>query len=215
METSIEIQLKNSLEKLESFKEIILKIGENNFFAYKGIYLFDIYCTAILNKTLNILFGYISLTRANNYISAVALVRIHLDTLLRIFAPHASGINIDEFAKLVIDGNSIDKLKDKVGNRLTDSFLAKELSKWDNFEWVHDVYLAGNKFVHFSENHIFTSTKINNDEPKMFDSIIGLNDNFLTTEFKIEGTKYVEKITIGIIYFIQSWIEQKKSYNKL
>ena len=61
------------------------------------------------------------------------LLRIHLDTILR-FQAFWHVENIDQFVQKILQGESVSKFKDKLGNKLTDSFLADILSR--DHPWV-------------------------------------------------------------------------------
>lgn len=207
-----EQKLEESLVELERLKEQILLAGRDQIESNANFYTFDIYCTGILNKSINILSGFVCLVRAKNFIAAAPLVRIHLDSLLRIFAPHLWGGNVDLFAEKVLDGEAIDKLKTKSGNRLYDNFLATELSQRKGYEWVLKTYKSGSAYVHFSERHIFTSVRAGSIGARTINFVVGEHDNFVARHEKEAAIICMHQITLGILYFIKSWTEQKRGY---
>lgn len=207
-----EEKIEASLLELEGLKDQILLAGQGQIESNVNFYVFDIYCTGILNKSLNILSEFICLVRAKNFIAAAPLVRIHLDSLLRIFAPHAWGGNVDVFAEKVLDGEAINKLKTKSGRCLSDNFLATELSQWNGYEWVLKTYKSGSSYVHFSERHIFTSVKVRSISAPTINFVVGEHDDFVAPHEKEAAVIYMHRITLGILYFIRSWTEQKRSY---
>ncbi len=151
---------------------------------------------------------------SNNFLSAAPLVRIHLDTLLRMYAPLICGGNVDEFAGRALNGKPINELKNTRGETLRDGFLARELSKQPDFEWVIEVYKTGSSFVHFSDKHIFTSVRIDGAKDRTINSVVGVHDGFIPIDEKIGATIYMTRITKGILMFIESWTKQKRSYPK-
>ncbi|MBK6965858.1 MAG: hypothetical protein IPH20_18505 [Bacteroidales bacterium] len=109
-----------------------------------------------------------------------------------------------------MSGKSIRSFVDKNNNKLNDKFLVEELSKIKEYEWVAKLYDAGNRYVHLSEKHIFTSSKLG-EEPRSIIGGIRLNDEFVKIEEKIGGTNWMIQITSGILEFIHLWIKQKES----
>jgi len=204
------LKLEELLSQLEKMNDSILHSGKELLETH-GIYPFDLYCVAILNRTVNIIRGYVALVRDENFIAAGTLVRIHLDSFLRIFASTIVNMNVDEFSMKVMSGKSIRSFMDKNNNKLNDKFLVGELSKIKQFDWVAQLYDIGNKYVHLSEKHIFTSSKLG-EEPRSIVGGIRLNDEFVKIEEKIAGTNWMIKITSGILEFINLWIKQKESY---
>lgn len=92
----------------------------------KNIYHFDIFIHAIFNRSLSIIFDYTSLIRQQNFIAAAPLIRLHIDTLLRL---SASGYVNDphDFAMQVMDGKRINKMKDISGAFMTDIRLVDKM----------------------------------------------------------------------------------------
>lgn len=136
------MNLEALLSQLEKMNDKILHSGKELLETH-GIYPFDLFCIATLNRTINIIRGYVTLVRDENFISAGALVRIHLDSFLRIFASTIVNMNVDEFSMKVMSGRSIRSFMDKNKNKLTDRFLVEELSRINKYEWVSSLYDAG------------------------------------------------------------------------
>ncbi|HMJ71521.1 MAG TPA: hypothetical protein VK508_21645 [Cyclobacteriaceae bacterium] len=206
--------LSEVINELKTLEKEILRVGREQIEAHNGIYAFDLYCSAILNRAINIQAGYIVLIESNNFLSAAPLVRIHLDTLLRLSAPFSCGKNVDEFAGKVFGGKQINELKNSKGEKLRDGFLANELSKRRDFSWVKELYKTGSSFIHFSDKHIFTSVKIDKSKDRTINTVVGVHDGFIPLEEKIGATIYMTKITKGILLFIESWTDRKKTYPK-
>lgn len=202
------LKLEELLSELEILNDAIIHSGKKLLETH-GIYSFDLFCVATLNRSVNIIRGYVALVRDNNFICAGTLVRIHLDSLLRIFASTIVNMNIDVFSMKVMNGKSIRSFVDKNNNKLNDRFLVAELSKIKKFEWVSNLYDTGNRYVHLSEKHIFTSSKLG-VEPRSIRGGILLNDEFVKIEEKIGGTKWMIHITFGILEYINIWIKTKR-----
>lgn len=204
--------MENLLEKLELQEKEIIEAGKRLYHAYHSIYPFDLYCLAQLNRSINLLNGFIQLAKSDNFITAFALVRIHLDTLQRIFAFHLISKNPDEIVVEIQNGKKLNQFQSKKSKRkLNDSVLAQELSEEEGFEWVKGVYEAGNNFVHFSDKHLL-STTITNNEERSLSSTIAIGSKLIENSEKEGSVIYMAKITEAIIFFIDNWSEQKKTY---
>ena len=79
--------------------------------------------------------------------------------MLRIYAAGIYEGDIQDFARRVLNGESLYKMKSKEGKKLQDSYLAKTLSKETGFDWVKRLYDASNSFVYYTDKHIFSGTK--------------------------------------------------------
>lgn len=62
---------------------------------------------ATLNRTINLNRGYISLLNKENYIAAAPLIRMNLDSLLRLFASSQSEFDYERFANEVRNGKKL------------------------------------------------------------------------------------------------------------
>jgi hypothetical protein len=200
--------LEAELLTLSKISESLIGTGKSMLETH-AIYAFDLYCSAILNRTVNLTRGFGGQIRDKNFVSAAPLVRIHLDSLLRLFAAYQVEYNIDEFAKKVIGGQQINKLKDKHGQLMTDSHLSKQLANKEGFNWVTRIYQTGSEHVHFSSQHIFSSVRLNDDK-RTVEGIIRKDDSYVPISEKIWATRAMIQITVGISTYIVSWIEHKK-----
>ena len=119
--------LEEELNKLEVVSKSTIGLGRKMLETH-AIYRFDLYCGAVLNRTINLVEGFSKQVRDSNFISAAPLVRIHLDSPLRLFAAYQVDYNIHDFAEKIMSGQQIDKLKDRHGQQMKDAYLAKQLS---------------------------------------------------------------------------------------
>lgn len=199
------------LENLDLQNKLLVQIGKSSMEVKPGFYVFDIYLNGILNRSVNLIRGFALLMRDKNFIAAAPLVRLHLDSLLRLFAPQLINFNVDDFAMQVMKGTSIRKIKDKENKNLTDTRLVEKLNEIGGFEWVQRVYDTGNSFVHYSDQTIFASMKATGAD-RIVNFTIGQHDEFIQFNEKHGASFWMNKITEGIIILTNSWIEQKESY---
>ncbi len=147
------------LNELEEKIITLTALGKKSLLTPPGFYTFDIYVNGLLNRSVNLLRGFCSLMRNKNFIAAAPLVRLHLDSLLRLYAPNLVSFNIDEFALQVIGGKPVRQIKDKANQKLTDARLVDKISEIEEFKWVRKVYDTGNSYVHYSDQLIFAAMK--------------------------------------------------------
>jgi hypothetical protein len=196
--------LEKKLIDLEKVGDEIIKTGKTLLEKF-GITEFTLFCAAILNRTINLNRGFVSLVRDNNYITAAPLVRINVDSLLRLFAATQSEYNYEQFAKLVREGTKIENLYDKKRKtKLKDSELSRRLSMIEGFSWIQEIYRIGSGFVHLSNQHIYSSFKIENN---IISGGIRMTDEFIPESEKKAGTYYMIQTSKGIKIFIDDWIE--------
>jgi hypothetical protein len=171
---------------------------------------FNFLLIAALNRTVNISKAYTTLIRDNNFIAAAPLVRINIDTLLRLYASIISEFDRNTFASKVMDGELIKKMKLKGTKKyLRDDTLYLELSKTEGMEWVEDIYKAGSSFIHLEKSHIFSSLKIADDKERIVNMTIGFHDAFIPESEKFGSTVWMNKIIDSIIQQAQIWMYEK------
>jgi hypothetical protein len=145
------MKMENVIEGLEQKEKDIIAAGKRVAESNKNLYLFDTFCIAQLNRCVNLLDGFCQLARSDNFIAAFPLVRMHLDTLQRLYGIQLIEGNVDDITGEILNGKAINKFKIKSSartDRLTDAFLCEKLSLLPGFDWVKDVYKVGNDFVH-------------------------------------------------------------------
>ncbi|MDG1276924.1 MAG: hypothetical protein P8O16_06545 [Algoriphagus sp.] len=208
-----EKELEEILDSINAYIKEIFKLGKWMLEANPNLYSYDLFCTAILNRTVNFHKAYISLLKDNNFIAAAPLVRIHMDSLLRLFASRIIDYNVDEFANKVLNGMRIVDLKDRNQKKMIDGHLVNELSKLPDMAWVKGIYKQGSGYVHFSNLVTQQSFGINSKE-SLLNGIIRMNDDLVPMEEKIAASITMMKISNKIAEFIMDWVEQKRSYNQ-
>lgn len=206
----IKLTKEQLLIEIDNKSKAIINLGKQLTAITPQMETFDFLLIAALNRTVNISKAYTTLIRDNNFIAAAPLVRINIDTLLRLYASIISEFDRNTFALKVMGGEMINKMKLNGKNiELRDSTLYSELSKIEGMEWVADIYKAGSSFIHFEKSHIFSSLKIENDEDKKVKMTIGFNDAFVPESEKIGSVVWMNKIIDSIIQQAQIWMYEK------
>lgn len=203
-------EIDDLLVEIELKSEAIKNMGKQLYMISDNIYMTDMFIIAILNRTYNLNCGFVNLMRSRNFISAAPLVRLSLDSLLRLFASRITEYDSDSFALKVLSGESIRNMKSKITKkRLFDKYLVEELSEVDGFSWVTKVYEAGSSFIHMSDRIMFSSQKVTDIENRKLTFTIGLHDSFIPEEEKHGAAFWMDKISNGIIQLVQIWFYEK------
>ena len=147
--------IEEAIEILSEANQHHLELGKRMAEAYEGtIYHMDLFAAAVLNRSLYLIEGISKLILDRNYIASVPLLRLQLDNALRF---HAAWL-VDEphqFVEDVMAGTKIRDIRDSDGNRMTDAYLVKKLSK--EYDWIEEVYVKGSSYIHLSDSHIFNA----------------------------------------------------------
>jgi len=120
--------LEERLAKIERADEELRQYFLRAMQADTSLYVGDFLILGALKRTLALSAGFRGHIRDRNFTCAGALLRLQLDTALRLYAGTLYK-NPQEYAEAVFKGARVDKLKDKHGKRLTDAYLADKLSE--------------------------------------------------------------------------------------
>lgn len=155
--------LNEKREILESFREEAIKTGRE---AISEIgcsrRVTDFVLMGFIKRSIDLVEGFTILLDDWNLVCAAPIVRMQLDSLLRL--NYLSKLdNPYDISKRLFSGDQFDKIKDKDGKNLTDKYLREFAGK--EFPWIADVYYETSKHIHFSNKHFFMSI-CNIDEEK-------------------------------------------------
>ncbi len=198
------MELEYFLTEIDNKSKAIINIGPQYSKMTSEFEHFDLLLFSSLNRTVNINRAFSDLMRNNNFIAAAPLVRINLDTLLRLYAARISEFNINQFALEVRKGKHIRNMKAfNSKEKLTDTYLVKKMAEIEKKEWVEQIYQAGNSFVHFCDNIISSSEKIVNSGEKTILTTIGFHDSFIPDDQKLGAVIWMNKTVDAIIEQVQ------------
>lgn len=108
-----------------------------------------------LQRSRHLLEAYIPLMVQRNVTAASALIRIQLDSVMRVNACFlvANPLQLWDVLKA---GKPWSSVKDTAGHQLRDKYLHQKLS--ERFPWVSDVYERMSGYVHLSRPHLEAAT---------------------------------------------------------
>ncbi|MBX3492143.1 MAG: hypothetical protein KF899_04230 [Parvibaculum sp.] len=104
---------------------------------------------------------------------AIALVRLQLDTVLRLYALYWVD-NPEDFATLVFSGRQIDRIAASDGSLMKDKYLIEKLK--DKNPWIEDVYKNTSGLIHFSERHMHAAIRLPDDASGEMEFFLGATD---------------------------------------
>ena len=148
----------NTIDDLRNSRAIIREFWEKYRDIGECLSAQDMFVMPILNRMAEINDAFNELTRPDNYnyLGAVPLVRLQIDTLLYTYA----GTLVDdfiEFLKCFMAGDKWTKLKDREGKELKESYLVDKLCQLYKTDEFKRIYKGASDFIHLSNNHLFTT----------------------------------------------------------
>jgi len=206
MDHRIEISptIEGAMTKLLAFDAAILEAGKRTF--ADEAYLPDLFVASVLNRTLQLLHGFVVLIRNRNYLSAAPLFRLQLDNGLRLWA--ASMVqSFDVFTVEVLGGKRIDKMKSKSGEWLTDRYLVTTLSESLSLPKLVTAYEYSSGFVHLSGQHVLATHQVT-EGGKLLGRIVRLDDT-LSDEKWLELIEGFSSATGIVLDLVEAWSNQK------
>jgi hypothetical protein len=204
----MEESIKKKLDELESFERRFLDLGLEMFAPEtQKLFPLDLLANAVMDRALSLIFGFTSQIRANNYVCAAPLVRIHLDSLLRFYAGFISP-DPHDFAMKILAGERIDKMKDSNDKKMSDQYLSTQLSK--EHPWIKEVYNQTSGFVHLSHKHISTSSQLKDKKSRTIEFSMSKEDRFIEPETKLEAIECMIEISKILYEYLYGWCQTKK-----
>ena len=146
--------LQDRLARLEAFDTELLRTAYSLLRQYAEIYQTDLFIMGALKRTFAQSKGFRDLVMARNFPCAAAILRMQLDTAMRINAL----LLVDDrevLCRAVLDGQKMNGLKDRSGKKMSDAYLRGKLS--ENNPWINQVYEQTSDLVHLSGRHFYSS----------------------------------------------------------
>ena len=169
----------------------------------------DLWINAGIRRSMQVLDGFTAMVRARNISCAGALLRVQIDTALRLFA--CTRMNADDFTAAALKGERLDRLTDRTGKRLTDGYLVDELSKvTPRFAWLKDVYARTSGFIHMSGNHIFVIAETGGDNTMTVEIKLS-DDRWPKAEMAIAVDTFSDATDI-VLWLVTTWLDRKSEY---
>ncbi|GAI01088.1 unnamed protein product [marine sediment metagenome] len=199
-------------EKLNQLIQEIINVGKEMFTVSKGLYMTDIFLMGVMNRSINLIDAILCLTNRWNFIAAGPLVRLHLDTLLRLSYLRASN-NPDLFIRQVLEGKRLDKVKDEEGKELKDIRL-RDYTR-PIFPQVDNVYKETSRLIHFSDKHVFTCIEALDDTGRTAGFSVGKGSPKWREKDILSLLRCAIVITEAILAIVRGWVLEKAQITNL
>lgn len=160
----IDLNLSDRLKRIEQLEDELIREGAGIIGIGVDLSHADFFIFGALRRTLAQARGFRDLINARNFPCAAAILRLQLDTAMRINALSIVD-NVDATCKAVLDGEQFNRLKDLDGNKLSDAHIRKKLA--GTHPWISSVYERTSDFVHLSGKHFEVSIARMDDETRM------------------------------------------------
>ncbi|KKC31486.1 hypothetical protein [Devosia psychrophila] len=166
--------LEAHLGKIERMSAELRKIP-HTYFGPNGSKVPDIawYALAAINKTASLTHAFCTLTRAKNTLAASSLIRLQLDTGLRMFGLSLVD-NVEAAGERLMNDEKYSKLKSRQGEPLSDAVLHRRLNQ--HYPGLTKAYEATSAYVHLSSAHIKTGLSERPGTPVLFFHLNGTDD---------------------------------------
>ena len=112
----------------------------------------DLYFCASLDRCIRLFDGFIPMLQSRNLTCAGVLLRMQMDNCMRTYAALVAG-DKELLVQHLLDGERIDKLRDKKGNRFSDGYLKRKIDEIDS--GFAQVYEQASGFVHLSSKAFY------------------------------------------------------------
>lgn len=145
---------------------------------------------------------------SRNSLVANSLVRLQLDTMLRLYVAFFVA-DPDDFATKVFEGTPINKIKDAKGKLMTDSYLRDRVATQN--DWVTSVYGETSGYIHFSNRHIHAAIAMKTKEIGLTEIQIGPYDVGKPIAYYGELVRAFLHITMMIPVAAADWFSNLKS----
>ena len=170
------------------------------------MYTADLVMFGILDRQIGLVESMPAIFESKNIHALAPLLRIQLDSLLRL---HAFRIveNMGDLAHHIIKGKSLRKFKDRDGKDLFDRHLVNTLKQ--ELPWVESMYETLSGWVHFSENHILTAVS-EGDGERTIKVGVGCFREETPDELFAEAKEALIEIHANTANLIESYFERTK-----
>jgi hypothetical protein len=162
----------------------------------------DLIVMGAVQRSLMLLKGFLAMLRSGNYLCAGALLRMQLDTILRLYAASLFPSGSDTLIAFLED-RPLSRLKAPDGKALTDRELATRVG--EIYPWIPRVYERTSGFVHFSRPAVMSAiTGLSRD--RRFQAGIGFRrGRRWRPEERLEAAEAFDAATKAILEMVYSW----------
>lgn len=200
---AVVLSLEQRLDEIERLeKELIREVGAQ-LQSNSDIYVGDFFVIGAIRRTLAQARGFRSLIEAKNFPCAAGILRMQLDTAMRMngfrLAP-----NRESMAKDILDGAKMNSFKDAGGKKFQDAHLRDLLAR--DHPWITKVYEETSAFVHLSGKHFYNAIQKVDGDTRIIRFAISGDDParpddayFEIVDAFFEATQMASQLLLGYI----------------
>jgi hypothetical protein len=172
-----------------------------------NVYDVDLVIYAVIQRSLSLIDGFCLLVERQNVLCAAPLIRLQIDSLMRLNAcrlvadPHLIVLHL-------LKEQPLKKVKSNDGRSLTDRYLHKKVS--EIYPWVSTVYQKVSGFIHLSLPHMIAPIQ-SITEGEMTISVSSNSASRKWTENEmIEAIDAFTEATNALLHLCGSWLVTKQ-----
>jgi hypothetical protein len=190
--------MKRYIDKLDESKDRLIQVAFDCTDKTNEKIDYNLFLWSILNRAMSINRGFLCLTKEDNYLCAIPLMRMQVDNCIRLYGIHCVA-DPHAFIMSWMNGNKISTLKDKNNHKLTDRLLVENLEeKYHNIVGIYD---SACNFVHLSQENLYNTAQAIDGTREITCNITGYDRIPDNVKDNIDKCMvYVNNILIDIIY---------------
>ena len=167
--------MKRYIGSLEESKEYYMRLVVEFQDVYYDNTDYFFFMTSAIDRAMNINRGFITLTKDDNYSCAIPLMRLMIDNCMRFW-----GISLvddkHKYIRVWGSGEKISSIKDRNGEKLTDKYLSERFGLL--YRGIDKTYHDACAFVHFSEQNLYITAKVDKQKERGVNLQIDGYDHF-------------------------------------
>jgi hypothetical protein len=141
----------------------------------------DLFVFGAIKRTLAQCGGFRLLIEAKNFPCAAPILRMQIDTVMRVFAMTLVE-DRGAFCDAVMEGQPINKLKSAEGKKLSDAYILSKLS--EEYPWMKPIYARASGFIHLSwQHHLSAVAKMVEETGMIYLMLSETDPNFPETAY--------------------------------
>lgn len=202
-------KVEKGLNLLERRQSALVELAGIMLRANKGrLCEIDFLYVASIHRSAKLIDAFLMLVRQENFVAAIPLVRMHLDSILRVFAGSLTD-NPAKFVNQFIDGTPVRKMKDSNGNPMTDRYLVEKMSGMPGLSPLKGIYDVTSGFVHLSVMHLKSVLYLKDFRWSFH---VGGKDSYLKEADVLKFVNAMDHLSTLFGLMIRDWIKQKDQF---
>lgn len=170
------------------------------------LYHADFVAFGVMQRSTALIDGFALLVEHKNALAAAPLLRLQIDSVIRFNACWL----VDDSTKItnaLWDDRPLNKVKDRTGQRMTDSYLARAIS--DRYPWLPDAYKQASSFIHLSVRQLTAPIVSTDSQSRQIRMALGPGREWTVAE-RLEAVDIFIRTTDALFRLILEWTENRR-----